>query len=182
MSIGTDLQSPRPGEPLTFAEQCSAGPLLHRSFGKSCRARFRQNQNSIATSMPIRFRRQRGQSLLETAIMLVVIFTVMLWTFEIGWVMYVYSVLADSANEGVRYAIVQSGGNPSGTQATVQKFAATSIVNSSVVKTTVSFPDGSATPPNRVRVQVSYPYVPFLSTLLPNFSMKTFAEGRMVIQ
>ncbi len=54
----------------------------------------------------IRSRLQRGQSLLETAMMIVVIFTVVFWIFELGWLMYTYAVMADAANEGVRYAIV----------------------------------------------------------------------------
>ncbi len=65
-----------------------------------------------------RWRRQRGQSLLETALMIVVIFTVVFWVFELGWLMYTYSVLADAVNEGVRYAIVHSGGDVAGTQGT----------------------------------------------------------------
>jgi hypothetical protein len=42
-----------------------------------------------------RFRRQRGQSLLETAMMIVVIFTVVFWIFELGWVMYTRTSLHD---------------------------------------------------------------------------------------
>ena len=45
-----------------------------------------------------RSQRQRGQSLLETAMMIVVIFTVVFWIFELGWVMYTYAVMADAAN------------------------------------------------------------------------------------
>jgi Flp pilus assembly protein TadG len=74
-----------------------------------------------------RLKRQRGQSLLETAMMIVVIFTVVFWIFELGWLMYTYSVMADAANEGVRYAIVHSGGDVSGTQARVVSFARTSL-------------------------------------------------------
>ncbi len=59
--------------------------------------------------------------------MIVVIFTVVFWIFELGWLMYTYSVMADAANEGVRYAIVHSGGDVSGTQARVVSFARTSL-------------------------------------------------------
>src|SRR5690348_16945207 len=95
-------------------------------------------------SVPIRLQRQRGQSLLETAMMIVVIFTVVFWIFELGWVMYTYSVLADAANEGVRYAVVHSGGDTAGTKAKVATFAATSLHNVTALTTTVSFPDGNA--------------------------------------
>src|SRR5258705_5378 len=70
-----------------------------------------------------RWRRQRGQSLLETALMIVIIFTVMMWVFEIGQLMYTYTVLADAANEGVRYAIVHPTNIVSGTTARVTSFA-----------------------------------------------------------
>src|ERR1700732_2142568 len=97
-----------------------------------------------------RWLRQRGQSLLETAMMIVVMFTVVFWVFEVGWFMYTYTVLADAANEGVRYAIVHTAGsgclsNTGGTQTTVANFAALSLHNVSALTTSVTFPDGSCT-------------------------------------
>lgn len=133
-------------------------------------------------SMQTRWRRQRGQSLPETAMMIVVIFMVVFWVFELGWLMYTYSVMADAANEGVRYSIVHSGGDASGTATTVQNFASTSLHNVSGLSTSVTFPDGSAAPPNRVRVTVRYTYVPYLSQFINTPTMNTYAEGRMVVQ
>src|SRR5882762_6244743 len=107
-----------------------------------------------------RWRRQRGQSLLETALMIVIIFTVMMWVFEIGQLMYTYTVLADAANEGVRYAIVHSGGGAASTPtttATVINFAKTSMHDISKMSVTVTAPNGF-NPPNLVRVKVSYTY------------------------
>src|SRR5215468_9312573 len=132
--------------------------------------------------IPKRFRNQRGQSLLETAMMIVVIFTVVFWVFELGWLMYTYTVMADAANEGVRHAIVRSGGDPSGTQTTVKNFAATSLHSTSSISVSVTFPDGSATPPNRVKVSVSYTYVPWLKGYISTPTMTTSAEGTMVVQ
>src|SRR5436309_10832266 len=92
-----------------------------------------------------RLRSQRGQSLLETAMMIVVIFTVVFWIFELGWLMFTYTVMADAANEGVRYAVVHSGGDVSGTQARVLTFARTSLHDvSSMPAPNVTFPDGNA--------------------------------------
>ncbi len=130
---------------------------------------------------PTRIRRQRGQSLLETAMMIVVIFNVVFWVFELGWMMYTYSVMADAANEGVRYAIVHSGGDTSGTQARVSTFARTSLHDVRAISTSVTFPDGNSTPPNRVRVAVSYTYVPWLSQFITTPTMQTYAEGRMIV-
>src|SRR5216684_2237503 len=129
-----------------------------------------------------RWRRQRGQSLLETALMIVVIFTVVFWIFELGWLMYTYSVLADAVNEGVRYAIVHSGGDPADTQAKVKTFAAASLHNVSAISVSVTPPDGSYAPPNRVRVTVTYTYSPWPPKFITAPTMKTYAEGRMVAQ
>jgi Flp pilus assembly protein TadG len=131
--------------------------------------------------MQTRLKRQRGQSLLETAMMIVVIFTVVFWIFELGWVMYTYAVMADAANEGVRYAIVHSGGDAAGTQAKVKTFAQTSLHDVSAISTSVSFPDGSAAPPNHVVVTVSYTYVPWLKQFINTPTMTTYAEGRMIV-
>jgi Flp pilus assembly protein TadG len=128
-----------------------------------------------------RVRRQRGQSLLETAMMIVVIFMVVFWIFELGWVMYTYSVMADAANEGVRHAIVSSGGDVAGTKSKVTTFAHTSLHDVSALSTSVTFPDGSAQPPNRVRVTVTYTYVPWLNNFINTPTMTTYSEGRMVV-
>ncbi len=134
-------------------------------------------------SAQTRWHSESGQSLLETAMMMIVIFTVVFWVIELGYFTYTYSVLADAAEEGVRYSIVHSGGDAAGTKTAVANFVATSPQNvSSSISTTVSFPDGSATPPNRVRVAVTYTYAPFLSSFMSTTTMKTHAEGRMVVQ
>jgi Flp pilus assembly protein TadG len=129
-----------------------------------------------------RWCRQRGQSLLETALMIVIIFTVMMWVFEIGQLMYTYTVLGDAANEGVRYAIVHSGGDVAGTTARVKSFAATSRHNISAISVAVTAPDGNYNPPNLVRVKVSYTYVPYLKVFITPPTLTAYAEGRMVVQ
>src|SRR6185369_10452026 len=93
-----------------------------------------------------RWREENGQSLLETALMIPVIFTVVFWVFELSWLMFTFVVMANAANEGVRYSIVHSGGDAAGTQATVQAFAATWMHDISAMSTSVTFPDGNATP------------------------------------
>jgi Flp pilus assembly protein TadG len=125
-----------------------------------------------------RLRNQRGQSLLETAMMIVVIFTVVFWVFEVAWLMYTYTVMADAANEGVRYAIVHSG-DSAGTTARVKSFAATSLHDTSAISVSVTFPTGS-TPPNPVLVSVTYTYVPWLKGVISTPTMTTYAKGMMV--
>lgn len=53
-----------------------------------------------------RNRRQRGATSIEFALSLLVTFVVIFWIIELCLVVYAYSVLADAAKEGVRYAIV----------------------------------------------------------------------------
>src|SRR5216683_7241702 len=130
----------------------------------------------------LRLHRQRGQALVETALMMWVIITVVFFVFELGWLMYTYSALADAVNEGVRYAIVHSGGDPAGTQAKVKTFAAASLHNVSTISVSVTPPDGSYAPPNRVRVTVTYTYIPWLPKFITAPTMRTYAEGRMVAQ
>ena len=134
---------------------------------------------------------QRGQSLLETAIVMVVIITVMFWVFELCWLMYTYSVIADAANEGVRYSIVHSGGDATGTQSRIATFAGATMHDVSGISTTVEFSaDGgstyssatSAAPPNLVRVKVTYTYVPFLPKFIGSPTMHAYAEGTMAVQ
>ena len=129
-----------------------------------------------------RWRRQRGQSLLETALMIVIIFTVAIWVFEIGQMMYTYTVMTDAANEGVRYAIVHSRADVAGTTARVKNFAATSRHDISAITVTVSAPDTTYDPPNRVGVKVSYTYVPYLKIFITPPTLSAYAEGRMVVQ
>jgi Flp pilus assembly protein TadG len=129
-----------------------------------------------------RSRGESGQSLLETAMMITIIFSVVFWMFEIGWLMYTYSVMANAANEGVRYSIVHSGGDAAGTDATVKTFATASLHDVTALTTSITFPDGGAAPPNRVRVAVTYVYIPYLPHFISAPTMRTYAEGRMVVQ
>jgi Flp pilus assembly protein TadG len=114
--------------------------------------------------------------------MIIVIFSVVFWVFEVCWVIYTYTVLADAANEGVRYAIVHSGGDVTGTEAKVRTFAAISMHNVSGMTVSVTFPDTATTPPNRVRVAVRYSFIPYLPQYITGPTMDTWAEGRMVVQ
>lgn len=114
--------------------------------------------------------------------MIVVIFNVVFWVFEVGWLTYTHSVMADAANEGVRYAVVHSGGDPAGTITRVKTFAATSLHDTRAISVTVNFPSGSAVPPNPVEVRVSYTYVPWLSGVINTPTMTAYAKGRMVVE
>jgi len=114
--------------------------------------------------------------------MVLTIFTVVFWIFEVGWLMYTYSVMANAANEGVRYAIVHSGGDPSGTATRVKTFAATSLHDVSAITVTVAAPDGDYVPPHKVSVTVTYTYVPWLKGFITTPpTMSTYSKGAMIV-
>ena len=110
--------------------------------------------------------------------MIIVVFVVVFWVFEVAWLMYTYTVMADAANEGVRYAIVHSG-DAAGTTTVVKNFAKTSLHDTSSIAVSVTFPSGS-TPPNPVLVSVTYTYVPWMKGAISTPTMTAYAKGMMV--
>lgn len=136
-----------------------------------------------------------GAMLLEFSMSIWASFLVTFLIFEFCMVVYTYSVLSNAAREGVRYAIVHgvdssacsgpgSGcSDPTGANVTasVKSFANVCFHDISGITVTPSWPDGTATPSNRVMVTISYPYVAYLT--LPGFNpptMQVTAEGRVV--
>jgi hypothetical protein len=143
-----------------------------------------------------RLRRERGQALVEFALTIFIILFVIFVMIEFCMALYAWNVLGDAAREGVRYAIVHGANNtncsggPSGTppgcdpnadnvKAVVQDYAQYSLKDVSGMTVTVQYLDGSNAPSNRVKVDISYPYVPWFS--IPWIStLKTSAQGRIV--
>ncbi len=144
----------------------------------------------------LRLRSRRGQALVEFALTIFVVLFVVFIIIEFCMALYAWNVLGNAAREGVRYAIVHGANNtncsggPSGTppgcdpngnnvKAVVQNYAKYSLKNVSGMTVTVQYVDGSNAPPNRVKVDVSYPYVPWFS--MPWIgTLRTSAEGRIV--
>jgi Flp pilus assembly protein TadG len=127
---------------------------------------------------------ESGQSMVETALSFIIIFILVFWIFEISLVMYTYVVLGDAAQEGVRFAVVKSGvtTDDPAVIARVQRFAQLSLHNVSAMTVNVELPDGNATPPSRVRVKVTYTFVPYFRNLIGTAPvMRTYAEGRMIV-
>lgn len=112
---------------------------------------------------------------------------------ELILLVYTYNVVADSAKEGVRYAIVHGSGNSSASGPTcpcspidgapgtgvVKTYAQYSLHDTSTMTVTVTYPDSSNDPPSRVRVAVSYPYQPFFGFGWPTVTVNAAAEGRI---
>lgn len=152
--------------------------------------------------------RQRGQALVEFAFVLVFWVIMVIAVIEMVLFMHTYNVLADSAKEGVRYAIVHGTNNsvscgpvtcadvtgpaaPPGSTpgygsgyGVVKSFAQYSLHSTGNMTVTINYPGGDATPanktPNRVQVTVSYPYQPLFGLGWPTVTVNAAAEGRIM--
>jgi Flp pilus assembly protein TadG len=144
--------------------------------------------SSYCAGIKSEHRSERGQATIEFALLIVFLMIMVISILEMVLFMHTYNVLADSAKEGVRYAIVHGANNsypagptcpcakidgdpapsmtlaedPSSTYGVVKTFAQFSLHSASNMTVTVTYPGGAATPanktPNLVRVVVSYPY------------------------
>ena len=145
--------------------------------------------------------RERGQATVEFALMVTFLLILVVTFPEIVMLAYTYVVLADSAKEGVRYAIVHGTGMSTcsgpGTAVTIPPItcpdatgnnvknavaakALYSLHSTATMAVTASYVDGSSAPPNRIRVTVSYPYQPFFGLGWPTVTVRAAAEGRIM--
>jgi Flp pilus assembly protein TadG len=100
-------------------------------------------------------------------------------TMELCSAAYTYTVLAEAANEGVHYAVLNSA-DQTGAVNTVKHYASCTLHDVSQIAVSVTYPDGTTTPLSRVAVSVSYQYVPYLSSFMTNPpTMSAYAEGRL---
>lgn len=133
--------------------------------------------------------------MVETAISLVMTITLAFWLFELSMMTYTCVILNDATHEGVRYATLHgtdsticSGPDAactnqspySNVQAAVRAITAISLHNTSAMTVTVSYPDATAKPGNRVTVVIAYTYVPYIN--FPGLKkLLTFSsQGRIV--
>lgn len=135
-----------------------------------------------------RNRRRSGQSMIEFQLVIVLFLLTLFGTFEICRLLLSYTTLANAARVGVRYATTHGGSNNSGGSTcadlyittaqcvtdTVRDFTAGSMINPSQVNVTTTGVGGA--PGTVVRVQITYPYQPFI--LLPmSTDLGTQTEG-----
>jgi Flp pilus assembly protein TadG len=145
--------------------------------------------------------REAGQAIVEFALMAVFLILLIVAFIEMVMLLYTYNVLADSAKEGVRFAIVHGATNSSPTGPTcpcssidgapgtgvVKTYAQYSLHSTSNMTVAVSYNPGGANgasacnkAPCLVRVTVSYPYQPFFGLGWPTVNVNAAAEGRIV--
>jgi Flp pilus assembly protein TadG len=143
---------------------------------------------------------QGGQAAVEFALTITSIFVLLIGMLELTMFVYTYSVLADAAKEGVRYAIVHGSsisGPVTGTVSsppwpacttpaggsllsTVQTYAAASLHSTSSMNIYACYPDGSNNPGSAVEVSVSYPYEPFFGLGWPTVNVYANSAGRIM--
>jgi Flp pilus assembly protein TadG len=143
-------------------------------------------------------RKERGQAAVEFALSVVFVFVLILSAIELTIMIYTYSVLADAAKEGVRYAIVHGTGvgaancsGPGGggvtcsdsaaanVQTAVSTYTKLSFHDSTAMTVTPTYPDASSVSPSRVRVTVTYGYQPLFGLGWPTLTVNAAAEGRI---
>jgi Flp pilus assembly protein TadG len=137
-----------------------------------------------------------GQAQIEFVLSILFALVVFVSIVEMILLMYTYTVLADAAKEGVRYAIVHgcslAAASCSGTctpactdtaganvTAYARNYLGASLHDPTAMTVNVSYPDSSSLPANRVRVTVSYPYQPFFGLSWPTVTVRAAAEGRI---
>ena len=154
-------------------------------------------------------RPEQGQATIEFALVVIFWMVIVLSIIEMIMLMHTYNVLADSAKEGVRYAIVHGKNNsiPSGPSCpcadidgapappgsipgygsgygVVKSYAQYSLHDTTNMTVTVTYPGGDAVPanktPNRVQVVVAYPYQPLFGLGWPTITVNAAAEGRIM--
>src|SRR5579875_1657030 len=138
------------------------------------------------------FRKEaHGQASIEFIFTVVFLVLFILGMIEVVMLVYTYSVLADSAKEGVRYAVVHGSGNASGSgpgcgdstganvKTVVTNYAEYSFHSTSGMTVNVTYPESACTAPSLVRVTVSYPYQPFFGLGWPTVTVRAAAEGRI---
>jgi Flp pilus assembly protein TadG len=146
----------------------------------------------------------RGQAQVEFVLTILFVLLLIFGIIELIMLIYTYNVLADSAKEGVRYAIVHgcdfdsstcsgtcafaalppqnacTDANADNVKAWARNFARASLHDTSAMAIAVNYPDGSSDAPNRVQVAVSYPYQPLFGLGWPTVTVRAAAEGRIV--
>lgn len=139
-------------------------------------------------------RQKSGQGLVETALSLTAVFTLVFLLFEGTMLIYTYAVLNNAAREGVRYAVVHGNdtsicsGPSAGCDSTaaevinvVQSYAKLSFHDISAMKVTVSYPDATQSAPmSLVTVTVKYAYVPITKFFAVSSNLTITSEGRIV--
>jgi len=146
------------------------------------------------TRAPSRLRRERGQALVEFAVVGIVFLIVVFGVIDVGRAVWNYNTLAQATREGTRYAIVHGArsSDPSGpgsphfsapgtdamVTAEVEKY--TAGLDTSALTVEAEWLDGSNLVGGRIQVTSHYVYEPIFDFLgLISFSMTSSSTMRI---
>jgi Flp pilus assembly protein TadG len=118
---------------------------------------------------------QRGATLIEFALVTLLLMIILFAGIEFNRMVLVYTALANSARVGVRYAIVHgsdrtttAGSDPASSQSDptavvtkVKQFASVGMLDTSALRVDVVYPVDNK-PGSLVKVKVTYPYDPWV--------------------
>jgi Flp pilus assembly protein TadG len=136
---------------------------------------------------------EQGSTLIETALSLAILLTVVVGIMEIGWLLFTYHFISDAAREGTRYAIVRGSSCAAAgslctdvSQANIQTYIKNLGflgINSGNMTVTATWPTTGAActpsaspcnnPGNLVQVTVAYKFplsIPFVKASTINMS------------
>jgi hypothetical protein len=157
----------------------------------------RVNGNAKRLRKRSRFPRARGAGQIEFLLSILTIMFLIFAMWEVIMIVYTMNVISDAAKEGVRYAIVHGGGNVncSGPNPAVEctnpdltatrvsdvvkDYARFSLHDTSAINVIVTYVDGLSDSPARVRVDVTYTFVPY-TALNIRPTLRAASEGRIV--
>jgi Flp pilus assembly protein TadG len=137
-------------------------------------------------------RSEDGGTLIEFAVTLPVLASLVFCFFEICMAIYTYDMISESAREGTRYAMVRGASCPSVANPTCEVTAAqvnTYVsglgwpnVGGGLITPSTTYPDGNENVGSHVQVTVTYtfkitmPFVPTKSLSLSSTSTKTIIQ------
>jgi Flp pilus assembly protein TadG len=140
-----------------------------------------------------RLREDCGSIMIETTLGFMILMTMVLGILECSMMAYTFSVMEDSAREGVRYATVHGidssscAGPSSGCDATaanvvsdVKAYAKTFTGGLNTMTVTVTYPDGASTATSRVKVALSCTYQPVFHFPGSAHLFQVSSEGRIL--
>ncbi len=133
--------------------------------------------------------------MVETALSLVLAFTMAFLVFEASMLAYSYNVISDAAREGVRYAIAHGSdsSNCSGpsagcsdtgaanVKAVVKSYAGACLHDISGMTVTVTYPDATKSQPmSLVTVKVNYTFIPYFNFPALTNAFQVTSQGRIL--
>ena len=128
-------------------------------------------------------RGERGQAMLEFALVIIALVVVMVGIIDFGRMFYTYATIANSAREGARFGILDPARRtpedwPDPDNIVYRTRAMLHLIGGSA-EIQITFPDGCVTPGCRIRVKVSNQF-DMWTPLIPRFQM--MGESTMYIE